>query len=128
MRYVFEKETKVITEKIKGGYEDFERYVKSDKELLSFLEREGIKLEHIDPNRRILRKIIEFWVKKRDFIKCGQIFGFVDRINKPEGSSLADLRNKSILAHGFEGISKKEFENYGDILKDIDRILISLND
>jgi hypothetical protein len=26
LRYVFEKETKVITEKIKGGYEDFENY------------------------------------------------------------------------------------------------------
>ncbi len=84
-------------------------------------------MEHIDPNRRILRKILEFWVKNRGINKWSQIFGFVDKINNPEGNSLADLRNKSILAHGFEGISKKDFENYGDILKDIDRILRSLN-
>ncbi|MCZ7381067.1 MAG: hypothetical protein O8C64_05805 [Candidatus Methanoperedens sp.] len=128
LRYAFEKETNIITERIKGGFEDFEKYIKSDKDLLSFLEGEGIKLEYIDPNRRILRKIIEFWVTKRGIKKWGQVFGFVNRINKPEGNSLADLRNKSILAHGFEGISKNDFENYGDILRDIDRISLSLKD
>ena len=120
LRYIFEKETRVTTEKIKGKYEDFERYVKSDVELLSFLKAEGIKLERIEPNRKVLRKILEFWVTK-----WGPIFGFVDKINKPEGDSLADLRNKSILAHGFEGISVDRIkERYKrDILSDIERLV-----
>lgn len=126
LRYVFEKETKAVTEKSKGGHEDFERHVKSDNELLNFLEGKGIKLERLEPNRMVLRLILEFWVREKGIGKLGQIYRFVDKINKPEDDSLADLRNKSILAHGFEGISKQDFEKYGDILEDIDIIVKKL--
>ncbi len=122
LRYVFEKETNVTTKKIKEEYKDFERYVNDNEELLDFLGKNGIKLEHIEPNRRVLRKILEFWVTKKAKQKLGIIYRFVKKINEPEGNSLADLRNKSILAHGFEGISKDDFEKYKDILDDIQNI------
>ncbi len=125
LRYIFEKETEVTTERVKGRYGAFELNVKSDMELLSFLKEEGIKMERIEPNQKVLRKILEFWVTKKRNAKWGLVFKFVDKISKPEGDSLTDLRNKSILAHGFEGISKDRInERYkGDILRDIERVV-----
>lgn len=126
LRFVFERETDVTTEKRKGGYADFVHYVKMHNTLLQFLEKEGIDLNRIEPNRRVLRKILEFWVKKERKTKLGPIFEFVKKINEPDGTSLTDLRNKSILAHGFEGISKDYInELYGSdkLIDDLKRFI-----
>lgn len=126
-RFVFEKETKVTTERKSGEYQDFHRFVSSDKELSKFLNEEGIKEDKLEPNRKVLRKIVEFWVRKRGIKELGRIFRFFEEINTSEGNSLslADLRNKSILAHDFKGISREEMERKykRDILEDIGEIL-----
>lgn len=130
LRLVFERETGVTTEKRKGGYADFIRYIKENNNILQFLEKEGIDPNRIEPNRKVLRKILEFWVKKERKTRLGQIFGFVKKINEPNGNSLADLRNKSILAHGFEGISKDRINKlYGsdDLIDDIKKFINILN-
>ena len=144
LRFVFEKETDVTTEKRRRGYADFTRYIKEDNNLLQFLTKEDIDPNRIEPNRKVLRKILEFWVKEERKTKLGpifgfvkkineppkkknqshhnQIFGFVKKINEPDGDSLANLRNKSILGHGFEGISKDRINKlYGS-----DRLIVDL--
>ncbi len=131
LRFVFEKETKISTEKKRGEYSDFCNFVKSDEEICKFLEECSIKLDRLEPNRKVLGKILEFWIRKKNKgEKLGQIFGFLKKTNTPEGKSLADMRNKSILAHGFKGISKEEFEKMynGDILKDMGGVLNLLKD
>jgi len=65
-------------------------------------------------------------MKKERKTKLGPIFGFVKKINEPNGTSLTDLRNKSILAHGFEGISKDYInELYGSdkLIDDLKRFI-----
>lgn len=114
LRLVFELETNVTTERRKKEYADFVHYIYAHKVLLQFLEKNGIDPNLIEPNRKVLRNILEFWVKEERKAKLGPIFGFVEKINTPDGNSLAGLRNKSILAHGFEGISKDRIKKlYG---------------
>ena len=128
LRFVFEKETKVSTEEKSGEYHDFQRFVNTDKELYNFLNEKGIKEDKL--NRKVLRKVVEFWVRKRGIKRLGRIFRFFDEINTPEGDSLAELRNKSILAHDFVGISRDMIERKykGNISKDIGEILGLLKD
>jgi hypothetical protein len=61
---------------------------------------------------------------KKKWKKYGKIYGFSINLEK-----LSELRNKSILAHGFMGISKKDIvEKYGSkddeekIIRDLDEI------
>lgn len=120
LRFVFERETNITTEKKKGGYANFVHYIEVHNSLLQFLKKGGIDPNWIEPNRKVLRKILGFWVKKERKTKLGPIFGFIEKINEPEGNSLADLRNKSILAHGFESISKDRINELYDSDKLID--------
>jgi len=125
LRLLFEKYTQTSTAKIKGSFSNFASWVKNNKELLDFLMIEKIDPNKIEPNRKILRKILEFWVKKENRTELACIFNFINKINTPEGNSLAELRNKSILGHGFLGFSKDTIEKYykRNIFKDIDMIV-----
>ena len=128
LRFVFEKETKITTDKIKGKYEAFSLYLTKNEDLFYYLCKEKVDLVKITPNRKTLRKILEFEVKYKKS-ENGAIFGFFNKINEPEGDSLAGLRNKSILAHGFAGISETTIkEKYkGDIMEDLEKIVKILN-
>jgi hypothetical protein len=121
LRYVFEREFKVNTEKEeKGEFLEFQRFVKSNNKLTDFLNQS--KIESQEPNRRALFMILTFLKKENsERIDIKEIQERIGRIEK-----MADLRNKSILAHGFEGISKRDLEKYGNILEDIDIIVKKL--
>lgn len=121
LRYVFEREFKVNTEKDeKGGFLDFKKFIESNNNLTDFLKHS--RIDSREPNRRVLFMILTFLKKEdRDRIDIKEIQERMEKIEK-----MADLRNKSILAHGFEGITKRDFEKYGDILEDIDIIVKKL--
>jgi len=119
LRYTFEKEFNVSTERDESkGYPVFKEFIESNNKLKRFLEESSIKPE--EPNRRTLFMILTFLKKenpdRKDIKETQEIIGKIEK--------LADLRNKSILAHGFEGISKDRIkERYrGDILSDIERV------
>jgi len=121
LRYLFEREFKVNTEKDeKGEFVDFQKFVKSNNSLMDFLDHS--RIDPRKPDRRVLFMILTFLKKENsDRMDIKEIQERIGRIEK-----MADLRNKSILAHGFEGISKRDFEKYGNILEDIDIIIKKL--
>jgi len=114
---------------IKNKHKDFIDKIKSDKKLFEFLKSKkyGGKELNIDEHsvdRPLLFFVISFY--KEEF---GLIVRIFDQINDYEGQpdkSLGELRNKSILAHGFEGISKdKIIEKYKSdkLMEDVEKIV-----
>lgn len=127
LRFVFESKYKVSTKKDKNGkHLAFKEFIESNDnvKLKGFLDEAKIKPEN--PNRRVLFMILTFLKKENpNWDELKKVHGIISKIEE-----LADLRNKSILGHGFEGISKDKFEKeYNrDILGDINSILEFIKD
>ena len=105
LHFIFEYETQVITQPLDGNsYPEFEKWAKNEEFVKSWCEKE--KIEKLTaPSKKFLREYLEYkFPEYKTFIR------FSTRIQ-----NLSFLRNKSILAHGFEGISKERiYQSLGD--------------
>ena len=110
LRLAFEQETRHSTERHADGYPDFARALEADPDLVAFLRERGIRdtddLTRVTPNRRVLAEIVNYWVERGGKGRTlGQLRGLLGHISR-----LNELRNKSIIAHGFQGVEKAEIE------------------
>ena len=126
IRYVFENITSISTGKSREtGFKEFRNYIEKDNDLKSFLEREKIKCQ--EPTVLCLRYLIKYMInqrlEERELLK--EINDFADKIEK-----LGELRNKTIMAHGFEGVSKEVIANTyrpDKLVTDLEKIIRFIN-
>ncbi|GEM_PF-1465138 len=108
-RLIFEQETRHSTERIDGSFADFTAALRADEELMAFLEQEGVRGldgEEITPNTFVLFTVIRYWVERAGRGRqLGPVYGVVKKVRE-----LSDLRNKTIIAHGWQGVSRGEVE------------------
>ena len=94
------------------GLEEFLKTVKAGKEPLKYKE----------PTRIVLRKIVEYLIKnvKDEHGTLSRMVECADAITE-----FSDLRNKSVIAHGFQGISGNDLNGRGieAVLRRIDSIV-----
>ena len=112
LHYIFEYETQVITQPLdSNSYPEFEKWAENEEFVKSWCEKE--KIEKLTaPSKKFLREYLEYrFPEYKSFVR------FSMRIQ-----NLSHLRNKSILAHGFEGISKDKI--YQFLGKDFNQELI----
>lgn len=105
LRFAFEQQTRHSTDGNDGrGYPDYTKALSADPALQSYLSSKGIKEER--PMTYALGLTVEFWVtqagKGREL---GPVRAAVQQMEK-----LRELRNKSAIAHGYEGVSGAEIE------------------
>ena len=135
LKMIIEKEFNISTnpKKIKDEngkelkrYLEFEKFLEDNLDILNYLEKETNWNGRKEPNNRVLDWILNYMVNsnKKKWKKYGKINGFSKNLEK-----LAELRNESILAHGFRGISKRDiiekYNSNGDeekIIRDLDEI------
>ena len=108
------------------NHKEFIDIIKKDNELMRFLKskRYGgneLKIDETNVKRPLLFFILSYHKEKWG---VGLLYRVFNKINDYEGNpdlSLGNLRNKTIIAHGFEGVSKEKImELYkGDILDDL---------
>jgi hypothetical protein len=106
LRLAFELGTRHSTEKVDGGFPDFGKALEADAELVALFKQKGVTWQ--EPNSGTLG----IWLgaqAKRDGKLWGPVHAAMKKI-----AELAELRNKSILAHGFQGVSRGRIE---EILK-----------
>ncbi|WP_292459994.1 hypothetical protein [Methanothermococcus sp.] len=132
LRMIIEKEFNISTnpetikdengKKLKRWIE-FEKFLEDNPEILNYLDKETDWNGRKEPNNRVLDWILGYMVSKgkKEWKKYGKIYGFSKNLEK-----LSELRNESILAHGFKGVSKmdimKIYGNDEKIIKDLDEI------
>lgn len=102
LRLCFEMETRHSTEKHGDGFPDFEKAIRSDTDVLAYFEEKGVSWQQ--PDNHVLRMWLEARVRK-DGKKLGQVRGALNKIH-----GLSELRNKSILAHGYQGVGRDVIE------------------
>jgi len=113
----------------KNNHKKFIEKIKSDEKLYKNLKSKkyGGKELNIDEHsvdRPLLFFVISFY--KRDFGLIERIFKQINDYEGQPDKSLGELRNKSILAHGFEGISKEKIrEKYKSdkLMEDVEEIV-----
>lgn len=121
LRTGFEYATQISTDKQNGRFTAFEKYVEGMDGLKNFLLSEGLKQTN-EPSTLALRKTIKYLIERKkgniDFLKT--IKKFADEVNK-----LTELRNRTIMAHGFEGVSAEKIkETYeGDVLESVETMV-----
>ncbi len=97
LRLVFELETRHSTDGTeRKGYPDFKKATEQLPEFSTL----GIRPK---PTTHALGQILQHWVRNAGKGIYGPIEGIRERIEK-----LSELRNKSIIAHGYEAISKED--------------------
>ncbi|XRO75407.1 hypothetical protein ACO3TA_00570 [Methanocaldococcus sp. 28A] len=134
LRYIFEKEFRISTEptkikeygKLINKYVEFEKFLDENPKLVEYLKGNGWN-ERKEINLKVLRWIYEYYLQSNKAFakKYGFIKGFDDKLEK-----LSELRNKSIIAHGFEGISKEDIvklynknkNNENEIIEDLNKL------
>ncbi|HSW40620.1 MAG TPA: hypothetical protein VLL97_14125 [Acidobacteriota bacterium] len=109
-----------IDEKQKGkeGFSQFLASVRKQDGLEKYLKtvKTGSgPIDYTKPTRPVLRKIIDFLSERKTDMpgQLKQVLECADAIMK-----FSDLRNKSVIAHGFKGISGDELKKF-----EIDRVL-----
>jgi len=105
LHYLFEYETRVITQPLdSNSYPEFEKWAENEEFVKSWCEKEKVE-KLTTPSKKFLKEYLE-----HKFFKYKSFVRFSMRIQ-----NLSYLRNKSILAHGFEGISKdKIYQFFGN--------------
>ncbi|XRO77250.1 hypothetical protein ACO3VM_01605 [Methanocaldococcus sp. 10A] len=103
LRLIFEKEFNISTDK--EGAEEFKRFLNENEDIVNYIKKkfdlEELKLE---ANRKVLLGILGYLVEINGKGKeYGRIYSILKRIE-----NLSDLRNNTIIAHGFSGISEKD--------------------
>jgi hypothetical protein len=128
-RYAVENILGIFTGKENGGFKRFTEDVRKNKNLFDYLEekRKGEKgLNWVDnPNNMVLGRILDYVLKEnRDndgntWIMDEKQINLIEDISSfaKKIGRLTELRNNSIGAHGFMGVSKKKIE---DCLKNKD--------
>ncbi|RLA87353.1 MAG: hypothetical protein DRG40_00545 [Deltaproteobacteria bacterium] len=107
LRLAFELETRHSTKgNERDGYPDFEKAINADPELKELLKANKNKDETIlRPTTYILGQIIKYWVKEKGHSEYGPLEGM-----RLVFEALSPLRNKSIIAHGYQGVSREHIE------------------
>jgi len=125
LRLAFEGETRHSTERRAGGYPDFHALLEADPQLRSHLRRRNIGDEP-DPNTFVLFEILDWWVTEgRKGRQYGRLRDLLrERLGLGRDGGLRDLRNRSILAHGWQGISRHDIEERAGA--SVDRLLSEL--
>jgi len=119
LRFVVENEFNISTEKDENDLR-FKSDVSSNNDLKNFLDKNGI--DYGTPNRLCLFMMLRFLISKnpdRNDLKI--ITDTIKKIKK-----LSDLRNASIMAHGFEGISRDRVNalyNSDELIIDLKKII-----
>ncbi|MEM1513401.1 MAG: hypothetical protein QXE46_00800 [Candidatus Thermoplasmatota archaeon] len=125
LKFIFEYTTKISTEKGAKGFEEFKNYIEQNEELLESLQKD--KINYSEPNTLVLRKVIGYLISKERDTKLKEIMKIVKSLGD-KLDTLNEIRNKSILGHGFCGVSedtiKEKYE--GDIIEDLKSCLNSL--
>ncbi len=125
LRFIVEREYKISTDiNEKGDFPIFVTFIKDEKNagLKNFLARAKINIENPQPNRKTLYYILRYIITQHNGDSELENVGFV--LGKIE--NLGEIRNKSILAHGFDGVSKEKIvEKYksDELMKDIEKIV-----
>jgi len=115
LRFVVENEFNISTEKDENDLR-FKSDVSSNNDLKNFLDKN--RIDYDTPNRLCLFMMLRFLISKnpdRNDLKI--ITDTIKKIKK-----LSDLRNASIMAHGFEGISRDRI----NALYDSDELIVDL--
>jgi len=118
LRLVFEKIFNVSAEKQDDTYPDFIKFIEKNEEIRKLLDSKGIRYE---PTTRCLLKIIGYVVGKTKDRRLKKIHEILSEI---DSKVVQKLRHKTIIAHGFEGVSKEKIESCyeGNILVDLGEI------
>ncbi len=115
----------------KGRFSNFRELIKNTEGLEDYLKSQRVNgegLEYDKPNRENMRSIVSFIASKKGKLPCSDLASKVLEISK-ELQKASELRNKTIIAHGFQGVSKKELEDKGvDVKGIIDSIKELLSD
>ncbi|MBW9220632.1 hypothetical protein KKP91_00205 [Methanothermococcus sp. SCGC AD-155-M21] len=148
LRTIVEKEFNKSMDKKKingdskfGGYEK----LTENSDVRNHLIEEGVEIDK-GVNRHSLFHLVGYLVEKKGLKKYKRIHEIMDKLNRNNKTkkapkklekveSLADLRNKSIIAHGFIGVSKENIiELYNEdkskeeeIIEDIDDVRDLIN-
>lgn len=105
LRFVFEEEMRHSTEgNDRRGYPDYERALTANSALKAYLCNKGV--EEIRPTTYALGLALEFWVTQSG---KGRELGTV-RSGVQQVEKLRELRHKSAIAHGYEGVSCEQIE------------------
>jgi hypothetical protein len=128
LRLVFEMETKHSTYKHKEiEFKDFHEAIRAATDLAASLEKNDVHIE--EPNSRNLGQVLRYWV---EIGGKGRQYGKVNSVMKVIGdANLADLRNQSIAAHGYQGVTKTDVEqkakrSIADLLEQVKEAVAAL--
>lgn len=120
LRMSFEHITRISTDKENGCFKAFEDYVEKTAGLKAFLLDEGAK-QTCEPSTLVLRKTLKYMLQQKDIDFIKTIKQFADNVEK-----LTELRNRTIMAHGFEGVSAEKIkEKYNDDVLERVKALVS---
>jgi hypothetical protein len=149
LKTIVEKEFKKSMDKYKiNGNSDYHGYwelLDENEEVLNYLKENKIIPEK-GVNRHSLYYLVKYLIEKKDCKKYNGIMEVIDKLNTNNKTkktpkklekidNLADLRNKSVIAHGFMGVSKRDIielynedkYNENEIIGDLKRIKIMVN-
>jgi hypothetical protein len=111
LRLVFEETTRHSTCRGPSGrYPDFAGYVAGDEGLVSYLRSKGVRAGEDgvswEPSTYVLKLVVEYWTERErgaaGFLPVRGMCLLMER--------LAQLRNASIMAHGWDPVSRDEME------------------
>jgi hypothetical protein len=103
LRYLFEEATRHSTEETHGAFGDFVEGIGADDAASAYLRKKNVSVDR--PTTHILRLWLAYKAKA-DGRAYGPALGAMKKIE-----ALANLRNRSILAHGYQGVSRKALES-----------------
>lgn len=122
LRHVFEKETHHSTGEKNGCFPDFEKWIDASHGERGYLESKKIKTN--EPNTRVLKYLLRYWLENKENRgrELGPLKNWFDKVE-----NLSGLRNKSIIAHGWVGVSKEDintkFRSTNELLEETERVL-----
>ncbi|OQX06112.1 MAG: hypothetical protein BWK80_51235 [Desulfobacteraceae bacterium IS3] len=125
-RYLIEKEFSISTDvdPKTGKQTDLDRLLESNEELKGFIASQKMpKGGNIDPSRVGTPRLVaflDFLIEKKGMEKLRPVSDFFKKTEK-----LMNIRNNSIIGHGFKGVSEEIIkENYdGDVLEDLKAVV-----
>jgi hypothetical protein len=121
LRFIFEELTEVSTDKKGKGFPEFENYLNNNKEIIKYLNNEGWNGDK-KPTTWVLNMIIKYFLEKEEYKeKIKKEYGvYIGYLNMFEKCRIAELRNKSIIAHGYDGIKKLDISD--NLINQLERL------
>ncbi|UXM84658.1 hypothetical protein [Methanococcus aeolicus] len=142
---IVEKEFNKSMDKEKGKFQGYEELLEENPDVKKYLIEGHIQVDK-GVNRNSLFYLVGYLIDKKGFKKYKPIHDIIIKLNNNNKTKktteklkkvecLLDLRNKSVLAHGFIGVSKKNIielynedkSNENEIINDIDLIKRLIN-